>query len=431
MQRIFFLLLLFSSLNAADSRWSQTAKSRHEEMVKLAQEEEAEQKWNKQYMTGSWNGARIKMAKAGVTLSAEYVTDSLGNPSGGAARGFTYTGSFGLSMNFDFTKAGVTGFSLFSSAVWRTGTSLTQRKIHNQFPVQQDFGSQTVKLNELYLMQTFLDQSIILKAGRLDPCNDFLASPLYWYFVNNGFDGNPISVFFNSEITAYPNPTWGAYLMVKPFKRLSAKFAVYNANSYINENKYHGVNFTFKSTNGVIWITEWCALVNQEKEDHGMPGNYKVGFFYQTGSSLKFTGGSQQGDPCLYFLFDQMVYRRGGADSNQGLTPFVALVLMPNNRNLIPLFVEGGLVFKGLFPQRPEDVASFGYIYGKFSTDQAKVQMSHGIEPQNYETILELDYWIQVNPWLAIVPDMQYIIKPRGLHIPNAYVLGFQASFNL
>lgn len=379
-------------------------------------------------MIGNHSAFKERMAENGVTILSSFTTDMVGNPVGGDARGFAYAGSYGLSINIDFTPAGWKGFDIFSSAVWRTGTSLSQRKIHNQFPVQQVFGSQTVKLNELYFMQTLLDGQLAFKAGRLDAGNDFFCSPLYWRFVNNGFNGNPISIFFNVPFTAYPNSTWGAYLFFKPYKRLSAKFAVYNANSNIKKNKYHGVNFTFKSTNGVIWITEWCVLVNQEKEDHGMPGNYKAGFFYLTGSEPKFFGGTQQGDPCYYLLFDQMVYRWG---KTQGITPFLSVIYAPPNRNLFPFFFNCGVVCTGPIPNRPNDALNLGYIYGKYSWDQAKVQSRAGIEPQNFESVLELNYWIQFTPWFYIAPDLQYIIHPKGRHIPNAFCIGAQIGINI
>lgn len=379
-------------------------------------------------LIGNHSRTKERLAENGITILSSFTTDMVGNPLGGKARGFAYAGSYGLSINIDFTPAGWKGFDLFSSAVWRTGTSLSRRKIDNQFPVQQVFGSQTVKLNELYFIQTLLNGNLAFKAGRLDAGNDFLTSPLYWHFVNNGFNGNPISIFFNVPFTAYPNSTWGAYLFFKPYKRLSAKFAVYNANSNLSKNKYHGVNFTFKSTNGVIWISEWCVLVNQEKEDRGMPGNYKIGAFYLTGNEPKFTGGKEKGDPCYYILFDQMVYRWG---KKEGLIPFISLIAAPANRNLFPFFFNCGVVCQGVIPKRPDDSLNFGYIYGKYSWDQAKVQGSSGIEPQNFESILELNYWIQFTPWFYVAPDFQYVIHPKGRHTPNAFCIGAQIGINI
>ena len=429
---LFFLSSL--SLFAADHKTSQGERAKHQREREYFQREEHKNQvswWDGTHMTGDWGEMRASLARAGITLASSFVTDMVGNPVGGKARGFAYAGSYGLSINIDFTPVGWDGFEMFSSAVWRTGTNLSMRKIDNQFPVQQVFGSQTVKLNELYLIQTLCNGNLAFKAGRLDPCNDFLASPLYWMFVSNAFDGNPISVFFNVPITAYPNPTWGANLFFKPFPRLSAKLGVYNANSNINKNKYHGVNFTFKSTNGVIWITEWCALINQEKEDHGMPGNYKIGFFYLTGDKTLFLGGKERGDPCFYLLFDQMVYRLGAPGSGRGLTPFVSFVFQPTNRNLFPFFFDGGFVFRGPFASRPKDAIDLGIAYGKYSKDKAEADQQQGNEPQNFETVIELNYWAQINPWFTIVPDLQYIIHPKGRDIPNAFVIGVQIGIDL
>ncbi len=394
-------------------------------------------------MTGNWNGGRLYLQDHGVSISSSFVTDSLGNPVGGHAHGFAYAGSLGLSLEIDFEKAvGWTGFNFYSSVVWRTGTSLSQTKIHNQFPVQQVYGSQTIKLNELYLQQSFSNQTIALKGGRLDAGNDFLASPLYGEFVSNAFDGNPVAIFNNfASFTAYPNASWGAYLAICPIDSLLFKFAVYNANSKIFLNRYHGLNFTFKSTNGTLWITEWAYLLNPKAMDEGLKGNYKVGFVYQTGNAQNFYDGMVRGDFCYYFLFDQMIYRPNGPGTTQGLTPFISLLFTPKNRNLFPFFCMGGLVYEGLFPSRPKDTTNIGFAYGKYSADLAFIQRvaknngligPFGNQPQTYETVLEFNHWFQVYEWLTITPDIQYIFNPQGYGtIQNAFVLGAQIGIVL
>lgn len=395
--------------------------------------------WNR--TTGIWGSANKKLSDYGIGIASSFVTDMLGNPVGGKARGFAYAGSLGLSVNIDFTKTcGLKGFEFFASTVWRTGTNLSQRKIDNQFNVAQVYGSQTVKLNELYLRQTIADAGIQFKLGRLNAGNDFLSSAYYAHFVNNAFDGNPVSIFYNIPFTAYPNATWGAYLQYKPFKRLLTKFGCFNANAYINENKFHGVNFTFNSTNGVVWITEWCGLVNQEAGDTGLPGNYKLGVYYLTGTKQKFLGGKQQGDPGIYLLFDQTIYRSEKGKKDTGLTPFAALLLMPKNRNLFPFFLLGGFVFRGIIPSRPDDGPALGVAYGKYSQDLADAErlagrkgLFHtlGTRPQNFEAIVELSYWIQCTSWMSLVPDIQYVIHPKGLNIRNAWVFGAQIGIDL
>jgi porin len=366
------------------------------------------------YMTGNWDGWRDILENHGVVFASSFVTECVGNPTGGRAQGFTYTGSYGLSLDVDFSKAcGWTGLEFFTSMAWRTGTSLSKKKIGNQFEVQEVYGGQTVKLNELYLKETLWNDCFAIKLGRLNGCNDFLTSPLYCQFLNLAFCGNPVSILYNTAFTDYPFAEWGAYLHFKPHDMLLVKGGVYNGNTQILKNRYHGVNFTFKSTNGVVWITELDLLVNQKEGDR-YPGNYTAGFFYQTANTKIFSGGVG-GDPGYYFQIDQMVY--------EGITPFIAMVFQPKDRNLMPLFLSSGIVFKGPISIRPDDALSLGLAYGRFSSD-----LGTG---QNFETVFETTYWFQVNKWFSIVPDMQFILHPKGTDIPNAFCLGVQAGFVL
>lgn len=367
-------------------------------------------------------GTKARLAERGLSYSVSFCTDMLGNPVGGKARGFAYAGSLGAAVDVDFGKlCDFQGFEFFSSVVWRTGTNLSSRKIDNQFPVAQVFGSQTVRLNELFFKQTLWQKRFSIKIGRLDGGNDFLSSPLYNQFVSNAFCGNPIGIFYNMPFTAYPTATWGAYMETTPKPFFKVKLAVYNANNKSAQNRYHGINWTFKARPGVIWATEFDVLVNQKIPGRGYPGNYKVGFLYLTGHTRDFNGSNQAGDPCLYFLFDQMVYRK----KNTQIVPFVTLLFAPPNRNQFPFFTSSGVVFYGPLANRPQDSASIGLAWGSYSQDQK------GTSPQDFEAILEANYWFQISKSFIITPDVQYIIHPKGhAKTPNALVLGAQLELN-
>jgi porin len=115
-----------------------------------------------------------------------------------------------------------------------------------------------------------------------------------------------------------------------------------------------------------------------------------------------------------------MVYREGGSQSPQGLTPFAAVTFAPPNRNTFPVFFSAGFVYPGLIPGRDHDTAAFGLVYGKFSKY---------LRGQHYEMVLEWTYEVAVAPWLTLQPDVQYIIKPSGMrHIANALVGGMQIA---
>src|SRR5262249_61268335 len=105
-------------------------------------------------------------------------------------------------------------------------------------------------------------------------------------------------------------------------------------------------------------------LPNQAKDAKGLPGAYRSGGWYHPSSRF----GDQRfdniglsladpqstaipldhtGDYGVYGVIDQMLYRVPGSD-DQGLSGFVRAGGVPNDRNLINFYADGGLVSKGL-----------------------------------------------------------------------------------
>ncbi|MES2274003.1 MAG: carbohydrate porin [Chlamydiota bacterium] len=383
-------------------------------------------------MTGDWNGARQKAKDAGVEITASYANDLLGNPVGGKTQGFANAGSFGLNLSFDLQKiAKIYGLNLFTSFVVRHGVNLSRRYIGNQFNAAQLYGRETYLLNELYLKETLFDGKFVLKGGRLNAGYDFLVSPLYANYVNNSFFPSPVSIFFNTLFTTYPNATWGAYTQVKPHPTLLLKFGLYNHTSTIFRNKYHGAYFPFKSTQGLMLMSEWAYLLNQRSDDLGFSGNYRIGAYYITGKVPSFEGGFQRGNFGTYLLLDQTIYQKRG--TTRKVTPFAALLFAPNkNKNRFPFFLSSGIVFNGLVPHRENDSFSLGVSYGAHSSKLRSLQKKAGDLQQTFESIVELNYWAQITQWLALTPDVQYVIRPNGYKtIQNALVVGVQIIMNL
>ncbi len=448
MYRYFLLPFLFiSACQAADTDFSSTSYERHKEHVQYFNESSGkvqESFWDRKFFTGDWGGVRQSMSESGVTLTSTIVSDLLGNPVGGIRRGFREATSWGADITLDLEKiAKMPGMLLYSSIAYRFGNNLSADCIGNQFNVAQVFGGETFHFVCLYIQQKLFYDKVMIRLGRLSLGDTFLQSPVYSFFVSNGINGNPVSIFYNTSsfvsyhrsiTTAYPFATWGAYIDINPIHWLDIKFGVYNANGNISENKYHGLNFTFDNTDGVQYITEWNFKLNQGPSSTGMPGNYKIGYYYVTGDVQEFLDGKHQGNQGYYFLFDQMVYREGGAGSDQGLTPFIALLFSPKKYAEFPFFGVIGATYKGLIPGRDKDHTSIDMIYGQYSADLRELQRlgtseRWGNQPQHYEIVLEATHWFQLNQWLYIMPDLQYIINPGGTgNIKNAVVLGAQVG---
>ena len=105
--------------------------------------------------------------------------------------------------------------------------------------------------------------------------------------------------------------------------------------------------------------------------------------------------------------------------------------------------MDGGIVFAGLIPGRPDDVLSFGGAYARVSNrvrslDRDAVLFGSGSLVRNFEALFEANYQTQILPGLQIDLDVQRIINPggnvvdpsgaSGTAIPDATVLTLHTS---
>jgi carbohydrate-selective porin OprB len=141
----------------------------------------------REHLLGDWFTARTWLEDHGITPTLTFVTDSLGNPSGGNDQGFTTANNVGLDLNFDLGKLGIVeGESFLLSMSYRFGGSLSANYIHNVFTVQQVFGGETFHFINMAYFQKLFDDRVELRIGRIGTGDDFLVSPYNYVFVQNG-----------------------------------------------------------------------------------------------------------------------------------------------------------------------------------------------------------------------------------------------------
>src|ERR1043166_5122225 len=170
----------------------------------------------REHLLGDWYGMRSWLEDHGITPTLTCVTDVVGNPTGGQRQGFTGFSNLGVDLRFDLEKLhGPNGGSFELSTSYRFGSSLSLKYIGNTFNVQQVCCGATFRVVDVDYQQQLLDDRVSFRVGRIAAGDDFLVSPYNYVFVQNGFDGNPVGIFFNSPgMSAYPNATWGALVKV-------------------------------------------------------------------------------------------------------------------------------------------------------------------------------------------------------------------------
>ncbi|MDD5136267.1 MAG: carbohydrate porin [Candidatus Omnitrophica bacterium] len=400
-------------------------------------------KCKQEKMTGHWQGTRIDLEDKGVTFASSYVADILGNTVGGRMQGARYCHSMGWDANFDLEKfAKLAGTQFHISGIWRAGQNLTSAVIGNAFVVSSIFGHQQFRLYALYLEQALCDNRVNIRVGRIGAGDDFAAAPIYWNFVQNAIDGNPVSIPINLYFPTYPTATWGIRAKCNIIKDIYTISGLYNGDPNVQRDSAYGMDFTLRlKKKGLIFAQEIAYAPNTDKgcKGKGLPGIYKAGFYYHGGTFFDMSSDingapyvltglpakKHIGNYNLYFHAEQMIYRKKGTDCDEGLTPFVVVTVGPENMNKFPFFLDGGLVYRGLIPTRKHDISAVGFAYGKYSDDMRHAERDAGAPIQSYEFVVEFTHKIEITPWMFLQPDLQYIVNPSGAHnIDDAFVVG-------
>ena len=302
----------------------------------------------------------------------------------------------------------------------------------------------TTRLSELWLEQKLLGDKVGVRFGQLAADTEFNTSSYAAQFINGTFGWPTIMAKdLPSGGPAYPFATPGVRIKLDPDKSTSLLLAVFNGDPAgpglddpQTRNRY-GINFRVQDPAFVIGETQY--RYNQDKNAPGLAGTIKLGAWGHFGrfDDQRFgTDGPSLADPAsngnpvrlrgdngVYGVIDQQIWRPTTGEPDKGVGVFVRASASPSDRNLIDLYFDGGIVFAGLIPSRPDDVLSFGGAYARISNgaralDSDAVLFGSGSLVRTFEALFEVNYQAQISPGLQVDFDVQRIINPGG-HIAN------------
>jgi porin len=141
----------------------------------------------------------------------------------------------------------------------------------------------------------------------------------------------------------------------------------------------------------------------------------------------------RRGDSGIYGVIDQQLYRLPGGAPDSGVSVFTRASVSPSDRNLVSFQIDGGFVFAGLIPQRPNDRFGVSVLYSRFSSgvrafDQDQINFGTGPDyVRDYETNIEFTYLAQIIPGWTVQPVFTYIRHPNGEPGRDAKVTGLRS----
>lgn len=394
-------------------------------------------------LTGDWLGMRTSLQDAGINLRAHFTTESAANPSGGNYQTVRYTQQIDFGVDFDLHRMlRIPDATIQVTLTDNAGRSLSADAIGNQFAVQELYGAgQTFRLAEMNYQQDLFSHKVTIELGWSPVGDHFAGLPAFCDFQNGVICGHASAMTTDSGAHNFPTGEWGARINTRPRADLYVETGIYQVNP--NEgNAGAGFDLSFRST-GVFLPIELGWLRGRGTEE--LPGTYKIGGYYNSsdtpdllkdinGRCAGLTGApleQHNGRSGAYLTADQMIFREQPG-SNRGLTLGAMVTMGDSGTAKYRYSWMAGGHYQGTFRGRDKDVVSFMLAYARTNSRLTQYQQDvDAVAPgsigiQTFESIAEIDYELQVKPWLRIRPNLQYVINPAGTgKIPNAFVMGF------
>jgi Carbohydrate-selective porin len=322
-------------------------------------------------MTGDWGGARTKLEAEGVTLRAHYLSETAGNPTGGLKQATQYAQQIDFGADLDMGKlASIPGRPDPRHLLRPCRQQPFRSRPRRLAQVQEIFGGgQNFRLAILSYEQSLFDDKLDLKGGWINVGDDFATSPLYCYFQNNAFCGNPVSVTLDAGFSTFPVSSWGGIAKFQPRSDVYVQAGAYEVNPSLN-NASNGFKMNTAGATGVIVPVEagWAPEKGDRRPAGASHHRRLLRQFRHArpGRSCRRPETLMSGRWGLYVLADQMIYRDSpGAD--RGLTVFAGFTYADPSTALLQYFWEAGLVKLGTFAGRDEDSIGFALSQGLVS----------------------------------------------------------------
>jgi porin len=418
------------------------------------------------YLTGDWGGLRSYLERNGVILTLTNTTDFLANVSGGIKTGAVGLGAVQPQLDLDLQKlAGWQGGLVHVHGLATYGPLFSANYLGNILAVSNIEAGPMARLYAFWYEQSGFNDLWSVRVGLMLADSQFLQSKTAANFINNGISWPDfLAANLPASGPAYPLPAPGIRVRVKPRDDMQFQAAIFSGDpsggNGSNQSTPLPTGTVFGFSGGAFFIAEASYLPNQSKDARGLPGAYRVGAWYHTSARFadqRFDNNGlslasplstgipldHAGDGGVYGVIDQMLYRVPGTD-DQGLSGFFRAGGVPNDRNLINFYADGGLLYKGLVPRRPDDkigiataVARVGDNARGLDADIALFSGNPFYPVRGSEAVIELMYQAQLKPWWMLQPDLQYVINPGGGVLnsdgslrKNALVVGVRSFFN-
>jgi porin len=260
--------------------------------------------------------------------------------------------------------------------------------------------------------------------------NDFAVLPYLCNFTNDAFCGHPITLPDNSAWADGPAGRWTGRVKWHITDELQFQAAAVDANP-LYTLRQDGFKLNFTGNTGVIAPVEFKYQLGKNPSDYG--GTYNIGGYYDS-SARPDLANPKIFNRGLYGLYVEAAQQiiKWGPDHLRGLALFGVFTVSDQNTAKFKNDYEAGFATRGVVPDRPLDLLSFGWVRTEINP-RFQFQLEQSGSPiQTSEQLFELNYAFQLTPSLFFRPGIQYDIRPGATSThSNTWIFAFHIQLTL
>ncbi len=397
--------------------------------IVMAQETESKVAdfWKCASPTNGFWGLNDKLAPSGIEIGLELTSIFQTNVHGGLStndhRG-RHVGRYDLELSVDLEKfVGIEGGSLFMHGWggWPDNEGIDEYSVGSAWGINAlSVGNRSMDIVELFYEGPFFSDDLTMTIGKLDFTGIFDASE---------YADDECSRFLNASLVddpaiPFPEQCLGTVLNWNITDSWYLMGGVADAQA---DSRETGFRTAFHEEDYFFYALETGKTIELDSVNGPMSGTYRFGIWVDGRDKERLSNGQvHRNDTGFYTSCDQMLYKENNDSQDyQGLGGFFRYGWADSRYNSITGFFSFGLQYQGLIKGRDDDILGVGYSRGFFSNDD-----SEGY-PEDYESVLEAYYNVQVSPWFVVSPNAQYVANPSdgaGTKTGDAFIIGVRLT---
>jgi porin len=345
----------------------------------------------------------------GVAFEAVYTSEVFSNLSGGLKEDTEYLDNLDLVLNIDGEKVfGIPSATISLYVIANSGSDLSGNVVGDLQSVSNIDAPQAAKLYEAWWNQGFVNDALSLKFGLYDLNSEFDVIETAGRFINSSHGIGPD---FSQSGQNGPSifPTTGLALRI--LAELGEGYAMLAVLDGVpgHPDRSTGTHIRLDSDDGVLSVMEMGWLPDDAS---GVYSKMALGLW---GYSKEFdeilNPGELSSSRGGYVLAERQLTQES-SDPSQGLAVFGRYGVAGSEVNQLGSYLGLGVVYTGLFEGREGDQLGLAIAKANNGDEYRMAEQLAGTPVDDAETNVELTYSAQVNSWLRVQPDIQYVINP-------------------